>query len=321
MAKQSNQKLKLLYLLRILLEQTDENFGLTITQLSAELAKYNVSAARKSLYDDIESLRLFGIDVCIKRDRYVKYYIAKRDLSVSELKYAVDALSKFDAISPSVSYELVQKLMRIYGGKRNSCSNDVEEPQYQTPKPICDSIAKNIEVLDSAISSKNKVCFRRFEWNSLKQRTLLDGGERLCVTPIKIMCNGKYVLYAFDGRDISSYEISNLLEVEVSSEDAVPFSEYAALLEAQRSDLDYENLRIEAANSFTGDIFTKFGLGVTVLSSRENTFEISVKVRVDSDLFAWLFKNAKYVRVISPQRVIDDYKDSLLLALDNVNKN
>jgi hypothetical protein len=55
-----------------------------------------------------------------------------------------------------------------------------------------------------------------------------------------------------------------------------------------------------------------------VLSSRDEVFEISVKVRVNSELFAWLFKNAKYVRIISPQRVIDDYKDSLLLALDNL---
>ena len=77
-------------------------------------------------------------------------------------------------------------------------------------------------------------------------------------------------------------------------------------------------LRLEIANSFANDVFTKFGLGVTVLSSRDEVFEISVKVRVNSELFAWLFKNAKYVRIISPQRVIDDYKDSLLLALDNL---
>ena len=46
MAKQSNQKLKLLYLLKILIENTDENTGLTITQISNELAKYNVKYMR-----------------------------------------------------------------------------------------------------------------------------------------------------------------------------------------------------------------------------------------------------------------------------------
>lgn len=318
MAKQSNQKLKLLYLLRILLEQTDENSGLTITQLSAELAKYNVAAARKSLYDDIESLRLFGIKICIKRDRYVKYYIATRELSPSELRYAVDALSKFEAIPPSASYELMQKLVKLFGVKGNLYSDDLDEPLYGTPKPIYDDISKNIEILDSAIVSGNKVRFKRFEWNAQKQRTLFNGGERLCVTPIKILCDGKYMLLAYDGKSVSSYEINNMLDVEALSESAAHVSEYTTLLNEMGVDCDYENLRLEIANSFANDIFTKFGLGVTVLSSRDEVFEISVKVRVNSELFAWLFKNAKYVRIISPQRVIDDYKDSLLLALDNL---
>mgnify|MGYP005612763047 CR=1 FL=1 len=58
MAKQSNQKLKLLYLLKILVERTDAERGMTLSEISAELAKYNIGAARKSLYDDIESLRV-----------------------------------------------------------------------------------------------------------------------------------------------------------------------------------------------------------------------------------------------------------------------
>ena len=49
MAKQSNQKLKLLYLVKILFEKTNEQTGLTITQLSAELAKYNISASPQRL--------------------------------------------------------------------------------------------------------------------------------------------------------------------------------------------------------------------------------------------------------------------------------
>ncbi len=320
MAKQSNQKLKLLYLLRILLEQTDESSGLTITQLSAELAKYNVSAARKSLYDDIEALRLFGIEVCIKRDRYVKYYIAKRDLSTAELKYAVDALAEFSAISPSAAYELMQKLIRIYGGRGKNYSDVLEEPVYKTPKAICDDVAKNIELIDSAIAGGKKIYFKQFEWNSLKQRALLYEGKRFCVTPIGLECDGKYILEAYNGREICEYDVSTLVDVEISSESVSPISEYSALLEEKKYSLDYENLRLEFNNSFAGEVFRKFGLGVTVLSSRESTFEISIKTRLDARLFSWLFQNAKHVRIVSPQRAIDAYQERLLLALDNLNK-
>ena len=63
MAKSTNQKLKLLYLMRILLEKTDEEHGLRLGEIIDELAKYDVDAERKSLYSDFEALRVFGIDV------------------------------------------------------------------------------------------------------------------------------------------------------------------------------------------------------------------------------------------------------------------
>jgi hypothetical protein len=188
MAKQSNQKLKLLYLLRILLEQTDENVGLTITQLSTELAKYNVNAARKSLYDDIEALRVFGIDIRVRRDRYVKYYIASRDISKVEFKYIIDALCDFDALPSSASYELMTKLIRIYGLKGRIYSEIGDEPTCKTPKNIYDELAKNIELLDDAIKKGKKIHCKCFKWNSLKQRTLLDDGKRLTLTPIYLEC-------------------------------------------------------------------------------------------------------------------------------------
>ena len=71
MAKSSNQKLKLLYLMKIFLEKTDETHGLTVKELSDELAAYEIRAERKSLYDDIELLRVYGLDVCVMRDRQV----------------------------------------------------------------------------------------------------------------------------------------------------------------------------------------------------------------------------------------------------------
>ena len=54
MAKEGNQKLKILYLMNILLEKTDENHSLTMPEILSALEAYGVSAERKSIYDDIE---------------------------------------------------------------------------------------------------------------------------------------------------------------------------------------------------------------------------------------------------------------------------
>ena len=60
--------------MKILLASTDADHAMTLAEISAELAKYDIGAERKSLYDDLELLRLYGIDVQVKRDRQVRYY-------------------------------------------------------------------------------------------------------------------------------------------------------------------------------------------------------------------------------------------------------
>jgi len=55
-----NQKLKLLYLMKILLEKTDDQHPLTTNELISELANYDIHVERKTIYTDLESLRTFG---------------------------------------------------------------------------------------------------------------------------------------------------------------------------------------------------------------------------------------------------------------------
>ena len=64
MSRNPMQKQKLLYLRKILLEKTDENHGLTSSEILAELALYGITAERKSLYDDLQVLEKFGMDIC-----------------------------------------------------------------------------------------------------------------------------------------------------------------------------------------------------------------------------------------------------------------
>ena len=75
MPKSINQKAKLLYIQKFLLEETDENHSLTVNQIITKLASYGISAERKSIYDDIETLRNFGVDIICIRSRSNSYFI------------------------------------------------------------------------------------------------------------------------------------------------------------------------------------------------------------------------------------------------------
>lgn len=75
MAKSNNQKGKILYLEKIL-RGTGENRAVTMQEILAELMEYGISAERKSIYDDLEVLRSFGMDVKFKRGKPGGYYLA-----------------------------------------------------------------------------------------------------------------------------------------------------------------------------------------------------------------------------------------------------
>ena len=108
MAKQAGQKLKLLYLNKFLLENTDENHTVTINEIIEYLASVGISAERKSLYDDFENLRLFGKDILsIKQGGKTGYYVAGRTFEVSELKLLVDAVQVAKFITDKKSNQLI----------------------------------------------------------------------------------------------------------------------------------------------------------------------------------------------------------------------
>ena len=89
----SNQKLKILYLAQILLENTDVNHDITLQEIIDKLEAHNVTAERKSLYDDIAQLNDFGITIEKSQyDKTVHYKVVNRDFELAELKLLVDSV-------------------------------------------------------------------------------------------------------------------------------------------------------------------------------------------------------------------------------------
>ena len=90
MARSSFQKLKLLHVMNYLLQNSDEEHPITVNQMIQYLESNGIAAERKSIYDDIEALRTFGMDIeeC-KRGRVFGYYVASRTFELPELKLRV----------------------------------------------------------------------------------------------------------------------------------------------------------------------------------------------------------------------------------------
>ena len=108
MPKSFNQKLKILYLMQAFMERTDCEHPMSVPDLILYLDGYGISVERKTVYEDIETLRIFGMKIENRREKPSGYYLADRDFSFPELKILMDAVQSSRFITERQSRELVR---------------------------------------------------------------------------------------------------------------------------------------------------------------------------------------------------------------------
>ena len=112
MARGTNQKLKLSYLTRIMLEKTDDEHSLTMPQIMAELEKYDITAERKSIYADFADMTdKLGIEIIKEQvGRETFYHVGNRQFEIAEIKLLIDAIQASKFITEKKSGELIRKI-------------------------------------------------------------------------------------------------------------------------------------------------------------------------------------------------------------------
>ena len=151
MAKRENQKLKLYYLIKILQEKTDEDHGLTMPQIIEQLAAYDVSADRKSIYDDMEAMRTLGLDVNGEKEgKYFYYKLNTKKFELAELKLLVDSIQASKFITEKKSKELIEKLTSFASQYERTQLNRQLAVQGRI-KTMNESIYYNVDQIHQAI--------------------------------------------------------------------------------------------------------------------------------------------------------------------------
>ena len=179
----SNQKLKILYLAKILLEYTDAKNDITLQDIIDKLEACNVTAERKSLYDDIAQLNDFGIK--IKKTQYGRtshYQVINRDFELAELKLLVDSVASAKFITEKKSNELIQKIERLASKPQASM---LQRQVYVAGrvKAMNNDIMENVDAIHNAISQNLQISFQYFQWNVQKEPKLRKNGERYVISP------------------------------------------------------------------------------------------------------------------------------------------
>lgn len=311
MSRCSNQKLKLLYLSKIFIENTDAAHPITVGEIIAELAKYEISSERKSLYDDIERLRVFGLDICVQRGRSVGYYLGKRNFELAELKLLADAVSASRFITEKKSEALIKKTEGL-SGKHGAAQLRKQAHVCRAPKTENEEIFCNVDIISRAIAENRRVCFRYFSWDVNKRRVLADGGEFYCISPWALVWyGGEYYTIGYDdnNREIVPFRVDKMLEPFLDKRAREGEKAFASWNDSgyarQPFGLCGEGLmgvRLSCDVSIADEIIDMFGKDI-VIAKGEERFEFTAKVMLGREFYCWLLGNAPLVRVVSPDPV------------------
>lgn len=308
MPKSTNQKLKILYLMRMLEERTDDAHVLTLAEIQESLASLGISAERKSLYDDMEALRTFGIPVERRGGKDGGYYIAERTFQLPELKLLVDAVQSSKFITKKKSTELIAKIASFTSTYE---ARQLDRQVFVTGRVKTDNeqVYYNVDNLHRAISSNRAVTFQYFEWNTDKEKILRHGGALYTVSPFALTWdNENYYLVAYDHmkKMIHHYRVDKMLRITVTDtprEGKELFDDFDMALYSREVFGMFggrqEIVTLDCDNSLIGVVIDRFGEDLTIIK-KQNSFEIHQRVMVSSQFYSWVFGFGGKMRILSP---------------------
>ena len=309
MAKSANQKLKLLILKDYLLRNSDEKHPVTIPQIIEELRRYDIKAERKSLYDDLEALRVYGLDIVQSRGNY---YVGQGNFETPELKLLVDSIQSSKFITEKKTMSLIKKLEEL------ASMYDAQLLERQVyvrnrVKSMNESVYYNVDSIADAINQDRAIRFKYFEYTVTKERRIRRNGDWYVVSPFALMWDDEnYYMVAWDADagSLKHYRVDKMLEI-TSLKDArkgkeafaeVDMAAYAKKTFGMFTGQD-RSVRLRFKNILAGAVFDRFGRDVMLIPDGEDHFVVTLDVAVSPQFYSWVFGFGTDVEILSPDDI------------------
>ena len=319
MAKGNNQKLKLLYLESVLREQTDEEHGLSTAELIAELARFGISADRKTLYADLEELRKYGLDITNgKEGRSYLYRLSSREFELPELKLLVDSVQAAKFITEKKSRDLIKKLealVSIYEAKQLQRQVLISG----RVKTMNESIYYNVDKLHSAINENVQIRFQYFQWNVRKEAELRHGGAYYTVSPWQLIWDDEYyylVAYEEESGILKHFRVDKMKQLTcletprtgrefLSGLDSAEYSKRLFGMFGGNSFSVVLELDAAHADKMAAILIDRFGTDIPIIRTSSGTYRATVEVVPSDSFIGWIFSLGDGIRIISPNPAVE----------------
>ncbi len=319
MAKQERQKLKTLILHQTLLEQTDENHAMGTKELIDILDRHGVSAERKSIYNDFQTLRDFGVDVQCRKGKEGGWFVGDRPFELPELKLLVDAVQSCKFITRKKSDALIKKLESLTSVHQAS---KLRRQVYvdRRVKSMNEGVYYTIDTIHAALGSGNAVSFQYYDYNVKKERVLRREGKRYNIFPKGLIWdNQNYYLVGWDSTngEIRSYRVDKMLSLNQTG--LKPSGEAAKPVDMARYTATHfgmfggteARVTLLCDNTMVGVVLDRFGQEISLIPNGDHAFITTVDAVVSPQFYGWLMGVGENITIQGPQWAVEGYRNRL----------
>lgn len=309
---------RLVFILKYLLEHTDEDHYATISDINEFLRLQQLDGDRETIAACVCELKEIGYQIECIHSTQNRYYIKQRDFSLPEVKLLVDAVQSSRFIPQEKSRELVEKL----AGLRGEHQSDILKRQlYVESRFKTDNldIIETVEKVHQAIAANKKVVFQYFDYNLQKEKILKFDGWQYKLSPyVLVWNNDQYYLVGYFEKyeKITKFRLDRITNLEILEEEVIPqpndFS-IADFFEKEFSMLAGEHCKVEllCENKLMGSLIDKFGTDFQVEAVDEDHFKVSVEVALGGTFYGWVFASRGAMRITAPEEAVIGF-DNLL---------
>lgn len=322
MARSQNQKLKILYLMDFLLRESDENHPVSVRQMISYLESRGISAERKSIYDDLEALRFYGLDIVQSGEgKAAGYYVGSREFEVPELKLLVDSVQSSKFITLKKTRDLIRKIEGLTSVHEAGTLNRQVHVQNRV-KTMNESIYYNVDDIHTGIARNRKIRFRYFEYTVAKERRFRKDGAWYVVSPYGLSWDDEnYYMIAYDSvaGKMKHYRVDKMTAISVMEEprdgkeayEALDMAEYARRVFGMFSG-EVQTVKLRFENYLVGAVIDRFGKDIMVVPDGDDHFTVQVEVAVSPPFFGWVFSFGAAAQIVGPADVVERMKQHVM---------
>lgn len=318
MPKGTNQKFKLYRLAQIMLEMTDDEHYITMPEIIEALGKYEITADRKSIYNDLRDLEVLGIEVEGESvGKSYHYHVVNRPFELAELKLLVDAIQSSKFITERKTNTLIKKLEKMIS-KYETMKLQRQVFVSGRIKTMNESIYYTVDAIHNAISENRKIYFQYYQWNVKKEMELRHNGAVYHISPWGLSWdNENYYLIGYDSETekMKHYRVDKMLHIKLSDEKREGKESFKQLDLADYAKKSFsmfggkeQQVKLLVENSLSGVIIDRFGKDVIIIPADKEHFMVNVTVHISNQFLAWVISLGEGVKIISPDEVVNRLK-------------